>query len=59
MEGEMTHRFMYKLKLEEQVKIMPLALAYPGQKVRVVSIVAGRGLRQRLIKKGSRNNDSR
>lgn len=52
MEGEMTHRFMYELKLEEQVKIMPLALAYPGQKVRVVFIVAGRGLRQRLISMG-------
>ena len=48
----MTHKFMYELKLEEQVKIIPLAIAYPGQKVRVVSIVAGRGLRQRLISMG-------
>lgn len=48
----MNHKFMYELKLEEQVKIIPLALAYPGQKVKVVSIVAGRGLRQRLISMG-------
>jgi Fe2+ transport system protein FeoA len=48
----MNHKFMYELKLEEQVKIIPLALAYPGQKVRVVSIVAGRDLRQRLISMG-------
>lgn len=48
----MNHKFMYELKLEEQAKIIPLALAYPGQKVKVVSIVAGRGLRQRLISMG-------
>jgi Fe2+ transport system protein FeoA len=36
----------------EQSKIIPLAMAYPGQKVRVVSVMAGRGLRQRLIGMG-------
>jgi hypothetical protein len=44
MEGEMTHKFMYELKLEEQVKIMPLALAYPGQKVRDLSLLLLRKL---------------
>ena len=48
----MTPKFLYELQPGEQVKIIPLALAYPGQKVRVVSIVAGRGLRQRLISMG-------
>lgn len=48
----MTSKFLYELNPREQVKIIPLAIAYPGQKVRVVSIVAGRGLRQRLISMG-------
>lgn len=48
----MTSKFLYELNPREQVKIIPLAIAYPGQKVRVVSIVAGRGLTQRLISMG-------
>lgn len=48
----MNSRFLYELKPGEQTRIIPLAIAYPGQKVRVVSIVAGRGLRQRLISMG-------
>ena len=48
----MNSRFLYELKPGEQSRIIPLAIAYPGQKVRVVSIVAGRGLRQRLISMG-------
>jgi len=36
----------------EQSKIIPLSMAYPGQKVRVVCIMAGRGLRQCLIGMG-------
>ena len=38
----------------EQPQIMPLAMAFPGQKVRDVSIMAGRGLRQRLVGMGLR-----
>lgn len=36
----------------QRPEIMPLAMAFPGQKVRVVSIIAGRGLRQRLVAMG-------
>lgn len=48
----MNSKFLYELKPGEQARIIPLAIAYPGQKVIVVSIVAGRGLRQRLISMG-------
>lgn len=51
----MNSKFLYELKPGEQARIIPLAIAYPGQKVRVVSIVAGRGLRQRLISTGLNN----
>ncbi len=36
----------------DQLKIIPLAMAWPGQKVKIVSIMAGRGLRQHLIDMG-------
>ncbi len=43
------------LKLEDDVdrlKIVPLATVFPGKKVRIVSLLAGRGLQRHLIDMG-------
>lgn len=43
------------VKLEDDVdrlKVVPLATVFPGRKVRIVSLLAGRGLQRHLIDMG-------
>lgn len=48
----MNSKLCYKPEIVERTETIPLALTNPGQRVKIVSIVAGRGLKQRLISMG-------